>query len=51
MRETRPVRLHRDLPFRGEIIWMTREQGGRAAGPPPTPEDQDYAATAYVPPA
>jgi hypothetical protein len=44
------VRLHRDLPFRGEIIWLTQEQGGRASGPPPTPEDQDYAATAYVPP-
>ena len=30
---------------------MTAAQGGRTSGPPPTPEDQDYAATAYVPPA
>jgi hypothetical protein len=30
---------------------LTAAQGGRASGPPPTPEDQDYTATAYVPPA
>ncbi|WP_433567535.1 hypothetical protein ACQP1O_21455 [Nocardia sp. CA-151230] len=39
-----------DLPFRGEIIWLTMEQGGRSSGPPPTPADQDLAATAFVPP-
>jgi SOS-response transcriptional repressor LexA len=45
--------MHLDtvLPFRGEVVWLTPEQGGRSSGPPPTPNDQDYAATAYVPPA
>jgi hypothetical protein len=38
------------LPFEGEIIWLPPEQGGRACGPPPTPREQDYAATAFVPP-
>lgn len=38
------------LPFEGEIIWLTAAQGGRSSGPPPTPPDQDYAATAFVPP-
>ncbi|SOD72554.1 hypothetical protein SAMN05892883_1940 [Jatrophihabitans sp. GAS493] len=45
------MRLHRPLRFRGEVVWLTPEQGGRKSGPPPTPADQDYAATAYVPPA
>lgn len=45
------MRLPGPLPFRGEVIWLTAEQGGRRSGPPPTPEDQDYAATAFVPPA
>jgi hypothetical protein len=45
------MRLDQELPFVGEIIWLTPEQGGRQSGPPPTPSDQDYAATAYVPPA
>jgi hypothetical protein len=44
------VRHHGHLPFAGEIIWLTPEQGGRASGPPPTPRGQDYAATAFVPP-
>ncbi|MFE2997053.1 hypothetical protein ACFXG4_18805 [Nocardia sp. NPDC059246] len=39
-----------NLPFRGEITWLTAEQGGRSSGPPPTPADQDFAATAFVPP-
>jgi hypothetical protein len=38
------------LPFEGEITWLTAEQGGRRSGPPATPPDQDYAATAFVPP-
>ena len=45
------MRLSGQLPFRGEVVWLTAEQGGRQSGPPPTPEDQDYAATAFVPPA
>jgi hypothetical protein len=45
------VRIDGELPFRGEVVWLTHDQGGRASGPPPTPPDQDYAATAYVPPA
>jgi len=44
------VRYHDHLPFEGEIIWLTPEQGGRSSGPPPTPREQDYAATAFVPP-
>lgn len=34
-------------PFRGVVVWLTKDQGGRAAGPPRPP----YATTAYVPPA
>lgn len=45
------MRLDHDLPFDGEVVWLTSEQGGRSSGPPLTPDDQDYAATAYVPPA
>jgi hypothetical protein len=45
------VRIDGELPFRGEVVWLTPEQGGRSTGPPPTPSMQDYAATAYVPPA
>jgi hypothetical protein len=44
------VRFDGDLPFLGEIVWLSLEQGGRTSGPPRTPEDQDYAATAFVPP-
>ena len=43
------MRLDRDLPFNGEVVWLTPEQGGRPSGPPLTPEDQDYAATAHIP--
>jgi hypothetical protein len=39
------------MPFHGRVVWLTRGQGGRQTGPPRTPPDQDYAATAYVPPA
>lgn len=39
------------LPFRGTLVWLTNEQGGRQSGPPPTPAGSVYAATAYVPPA
>jgi hypothetical protein len=42
--------LDRELPLRGRLIWLTSEQGGRLGGPPATPLDQDYAATAFVPP-
>lgn len=45
------VRGPDSLPFRGQVVWLTADQGGRASGPPPTPVDDDYAATAYVPPA
>jgi len=38
------------LPFRGHVIWLTAHQGGRTSGPPATPADADYAATAFVPP-
>lgn len=40
-----------EFPFRGSVIWLTREQGGRETGPPvPRPAWPYYAATAYVPP-
>jgi len=40
-----------EFPFRGVIIWLTPEQGGRKTGPPvPRPAWPYYAATAYVPP-
>ena len=42
--------FHGSLPLRGQVIWLTPDQGGRSSGPPPTPADQDYAATAFVPP-
>lgn len=35
------------MPFRGFVIWLTADLGGRRSGPPASP----YAATAYVPPA
>jgi hypothetical protein len=40
-----------EFPFRGSVIWLTPEQGGRETGPPvPRPAWSYYAATAYVPP-
>lgn len=45
------VRIDGPLSFHGYVVWLTHEQGGRDSGPPPTPADQDYAATAFVPPA
>jgi hypothetical protein len=51
LRQTRPVRIDGPLPFHGYVVWLTREQGGRDSGPPPTPAEQDYAATGFVPPA
>lgn len=38
------------FPVWGTIIWLTPEQGGRRSGPPPTPWDTYYFATAYVTP-
>ncbi|MEV4055516.1 hypothetical protein AB0J55_30295 [Amycolatopsis sp. NPDC049688] len=37
------------FPFRGRLVWLTAEQGGRLTGPP-HPPDGVYAANAYVPP-
>ena len=45
------MRIDGELPFRGEVVWLTSQQGGRSSGPPPTSVGDDYAATAYVPPA
>ena len=39
------------LPFTGEILWLSAEQGSRAAGPPWELAGQDYVATAFLPPA
>ncbi|WP_157514300.1 hypothetical protein [Nocardia concava] len=44
------MRFSGSLPFRGWILWLTPDQGGRSSGPPLTPPDHDYAATAFVPP-
>jgi hypothetical protein len=39
------------LPFHGEVVWLTPEEGGRLSGPPvPTAESRDYAATPFVTP-
>src|ERR1035437_5543543 len=38
------------VPFHGYVVWLTGDQGGRSSGPLP-PLGQDFAATAYVPPA
>src|SRR5580704_3408166 len=51
VRQSPGMRLDEPLPFHGYVVWLTREQGGRDSGPPPTPIDQDYAATGFVPPA
>ena len=38
-------------PYRGTLVWLTAEQGGRQSGPArPTPERDFYATTAFVPP-
>lgn len=40
-----------EFPFRGLVIWLTPEQGGRETGPPvPRAAWPYFAATAYVPP-
>ena len=33
--------------FRGHVVWLTSEQGGRSSGPP---TGEEYRATGYVPP-
>lgn len=38
------------LPLWGDLVWLTHDQGGRESGPPPTPWDTYYVATAFVPP-
>lgn len=49
-RHTHTVKINQSFPFHGTLIWLTSEQGGRTTGPPATPAEMDYAATAYVPP-
>jgi hypothetical protein len=44
------VKLKGSFPFKGEVVWLTAEQGGRKTGPPASLNDQDYAATGFVPP-
>jgi hypothetical protein len=40
-----------EFPFRGLVVWLTPEQGGRRTGPPLPRDAWPYcAATAYVPP-
>ena len=44
------VKLNEPFPFKGQVVWLTPEQGGRSAGPPRSFEEHDYAQVAYVPP-
>jgi hypothetical protein len=38
-------------PYRGTLVWLTSEEGGRQSGPArPTSERDFYATTAFVPP-
>lgn len=37
-------------PFRGTVLWLTPEQGGRESGPPRPLAGADYVSTAYMPP-
>jgi hypothetical protein len=37
-------------PFRGTVVWLTPQEGGRAAGPPLPSAERPYAAPAFVPP-
>ena len=37
-------------PFRGEVIWLTPEQGGRSGWKGIPQASDSYAATAFVPP-
>ncbi len=44
------VKLNGPFPLRGEVVWLTAEQGGRTSGPPLATDRSDYAVTAFVPP-
>ena len=44
------VKVSCPWPFRGTVVWLTPEQGGRPIGPPPVFDTHDYAYTAFVPP-
>lgn len=37
-------------PFKGEVIWLTPEQGGRSTGVPEPSSKYSYAQVAHVPP-
>ena len=38
-------------PYRGTVVWLTAEEGGRVSGPPrPSAERDFYAANGFVPP-
>jgi hypothetical protein len=42
------VNVSGPYPYRGEVTWLTAEQGGRRSGPPPDPSN--YAQLAHVAP-
>ena len=44
------VKVDGSFPFKGRVTWLTPEQGGRPAGPPPPSSRWDCAHTAFVPP-
>jgi hypothetical protein len=50
MQDLHMVMMTGPLTLRGTVVWLTPQQGGRAAGPPEPDYDTDYTATAFVPP-
>ena len=46
--QTLPVAFSGPFPFKGEVVWLTPEQGGRRTGPPVDPDN--YAQVAHVTP-
>lgn len=44
------VKINGWFPFRGTVVWLTPEQGGRSTGPPQPISEFDYAHTAFIPP-
>lgn len=48
--QTRVVHPYDPLCFHGNVVWLTKDQGGRRAGPPVPTDERDYAANGFVPP-
>ena len=50
MRQAHGVEIEGGFPFRGEVVWLTPEQGGRRSGVPPVIPGVSYAHVGHVPP-